>query len=65
MKRRALAFPQYSKTPLLHHSMPQREWWLPRNEWAEGVPGFGPFAFALPKLSFEVSQVTGITFHLV
>ena len=35
------------------------------DEWAEGVPGFAPFGFALPKFRFEVSDVIGVALHLV
>ena len=38
---------------------------LARDEWAEGVPGFAPFAFTLPKARFEVSKVTGVTLYVV
>jgi hypothetical protein len=35
------------------------------DEWAESIPGFAPFGFALPKFRFEVSQVIGVALHLV
>ena len=33
------------------------------DEWAESVPGFAPFGFALPKFRFEVSKIIGETFY--
>ena len=38
---------------------------LARDEWAEGVPSFAPFAFALPELCFQVSEVIGEAFYFV
>ncbi len=38
---------------------------LARDEWAESIPGFAPFAFALPELGFQVSEVIGVAFYFV
>jgi hypothetical protein len=35
------------------------------DEWAEGVPSFTPFGFALPKFRFEISKIIGEAFHPV